>query len=155
MLKQRHFENVTGIDYSEGAVELSRLLLAKNGFSTTFSIVDLLGDIPEAIMGNFDLIIDKGTFDAICLGSCPDPLPLGCTSKTEYYVQMYLKAITGFAADGCTFIITSCNWTKAELIEMFQSALQYADEIVHPSMRFGGAHGQTVTSLVFKINKEA
>jgi len=57
----------------------------------------------------FDIGIDKGTYDAIAL--CPD------NSKEKRH--MYKQFLCSILKPNGLFIITSCNWTSAELIEFF------------------------------------
>ena len=52
-------------------------------------------------------------------------------------------------------LITSCNWTKDELLERFSSHFKLFDQIKYPSFRFGGKEGSRVTSLIFKKKKSA
>lgn len=58
---------------------------------------------------DFDVCIDKGTFDAISLN------PENTEEGKNLYVQALKKALKnkGF------FAITSCNWTKQQLLERF------------------------------------
>jgi len=57
----------------------------------------------------FDIAIDKGTYDAIAL--CPD------NSKAKRL--QYKEFLCNILKPNGLFIITSCNWTSAELIEFF------------------------------------
>lgn len=57
----------------------------------------------------FDVCIDKGTFDAISLN--PD--------NTKEGIKLYVQALKGALKDDGFFIITSCNWTKEQLLERF------------------------------------
>lgn len=57
----------------------------------------------------FDVCIDKGTFDAISLN--PD--------HTKEGKKLYVQALkVALKVDGY-FAITSCNWTKEQLLERF------------------------------------
>lgn len=57
----------------------------------------------------FDVCIDKGTFDAISLN--PDNTKEGKT--------LYVQALKDALKNGGFFAITSCNWTKEQLLERF------------------------------------
>ena len=66
-----------GIDYSPDAVKLARAVARDRGFeSVTYAQVDFIADDPPvlrsghaaAARGSWDLVVDKGTFDAIALG---------------------------------------------------------------------------------------
>ena len=72
---------LSGIDYSPGAVALStRIAKARGGSLINFSECDFLKDdppIPENLrlasrIDIWDLILDKGTYDAIALGQKDD-----------------------------------------------------------------------------------
>ena len=64
--------HVSGIDYSHGAVELARSIAATRGEGVTFNNCDFLKEDPPVPShmgeGVWDLLLDKGTFDAIALG---------------------------------------------------------------------------------------
>lgn len=59
-LAQRGFD-VTGVDYSEGAIELGRKRTRESGVEVNF-IVDDLTNLKQVI-GQFDLLVDYGTLD--------------------------------------------------------------------------------------------
>ena len=70
---------LSGIDYSQGAVELARSIAAMRGQGITFSKLNFLEDNPPTLPGQegsgesvWDLVLDKGTFDAIALGPKDD-----------------------------------------------------------------------------------
>ncbi|KAL0574985.1 Protein-lysine N-methyltransferase efm4 [Marasmius crinis-equi] len=68
--------NLAGIDYSEDAVKLSKLVAAaKDGDEVTFNMCDFLTEDPPRLSHMdpsktdvWDLLLDKGTYDAIALG---------------------------------------------------------------------------------------
>lgn len=57
----------------------------------------------------FDVCIDKGTFDAISLN------PDNAKESKKLYVQVLKDALK----DKGFFAITSCNWTKEQLLDRF------------------------------------
>jgi EEF1A lysine methyltransferase 2 len=60
-----------GIDYSEDAIKLSRAIAANKGSEATeitFAICDFLCQDPPEKPDSWDLILDKGTYDAMSLG---------------------------------------------------------------------------------------
>lgn len=80
---------VSALDYSERAVELAKKLIASsfndNGQIQIFQADILSPDsIPEEFRNSFDLIVDKGTFDAISLN--PN---FGGKSKTETIAESF------------------------------------------------------------------
>jgi SAM-dependent methyltransferase len=69
-------DHLSGIDYSPGAVKLAQSIAETRGLGVKFSQSDFLQDDPpllpgqtESAKGLWDLLLDKGTFDAIALGS--------------------------------------------------------------------------------------
>lgn len=76
-----------GTDYSGGAVELAREVAAAEGVEIAYHVRDLLDAAAHADLGPFDVVLDKGTYDAVTLNpdsavrwgvspSRPRPLPL-------------------------------------------------------------------------------
>ena len=65
---------------------------------------------PQAEDFKFKLANDKGTYDAISL--CPD--------NPKEKREKYIRNVHGILEDGGYLALTSCNWTKAELIEHFK-----------------------------------
>lgn len=57
----------------------------------------------------FDVCIDKGTFDAISLN--PD--------NSKDGKKLYVHALKEALKYNGIFVITSCNWTKVELLDRF------------------------------------
>lgn len=65
-------------------------------------------------------------------------------------VAHYASSISTLTKPGGTFLITSCNFTSAELISRFDSAGFDVREILPvPTFTFGGAKGSTTTSIAF------
>ncbi|XP_014649546.1 PREDICTED: protein-lysine N-methyltransferase METTL10 isoform X2 [Ceratotherium simum simum] len=113
------FSNVTGIDYSPSAIQLSGSIIEKEGLS------------------NIKL---KGTFDAISLN------PDNAIEKRKQYVKSLSRVlkVKGF------FLITSCNWTKEELLNEFSEGFELFEELPTPKFSFGGRSGNSVAALVFQ-----
>lgn len=98
------------------------------------------------------MLIDKGTFDAISL--------MATESQEEGKSAAHMERVRGLCSRFKTsllklwrststrFIITSCNWTLAELTTLFAPEFTVEHQIEHPSFNFGGASGQVVTTLV-------
>ncbi|BFZ10353.1 hypothetical protein BsWGS_13392 [Bradybaena similaris] len=143
-LRSEGFTDLTGVDYSEGAVSLSRSITQKGGITDIkFEVCDIL--LPASVADlcrcrHFDVCLDKGTYDAISLR---DAESSGDRVKYSQNVQSLLS-------EGGHLIITSCNWTKEQLELNFQSDFDILYEIPAPSYTFGGKTGQTVTTLVLK-----
>ncbi|GJS01834.1 eEF1A lysine methyltransferase 2 [Tanacetum coccineum] len=127
------FSDLTGTDYSEGAIDLAQSLADRDGFSSMKLLVD---DILETKLDKkFHLVIDKGTLDAI--GLHPDGQSKLCVSECcvyhrlatpqevsnyrfldtlIYYRIMYWESISRLVAPGGLVVITSCNHTRDELV---------------------------------------
>lgn len=134
------YTNLTGIDYSEAAIELSQSILEKEDScrSIKLKVVDFLR-APEELLG-FDLCVDKGTLDAISLD--PD-----CAAEKR---REYLASLRHVLKDNGHFVITSCNWTREELICQFAEGFTFLEELPTPKFSFGGQTGSSVTALVFQ-----
>ena len=136
------FTQLTGIDYSESAIRLAQKICN----SATFRQCDIL-DESQTLASKFDLIFDKGTFDAICL------IPSHEECKSYLLAGRYSKFIEKCLHSHTKLIITSCNWTRDELVKLFSMNWIPDDSfppIEHSTLRFGNSQGQNVTSIVFK-----
>lgn len=142
-LAREGFSNLTGIDYSPKAVELAQKIATDQELRIDYKQVDLISDVEMAALGSFQLVHDKGTYDAISL-MIDDP-----KEKRE----RYLKNVAQLMTDTSMFIITSCNWTQPELIASFKNFFTLHSIIPTPAFNFGGSSGNIVTSLVFKKNQ--
>jgi SAM-dependent methyltransferase len=153
--------DLVGVDYSWKSVELAgriderrRAALEEEddddgrGWARVmFRHWDILADAPgeEWLGDGFDVVLDKGTFDAISL--------MPRTEGTPHPCEVYRDKVAGLIKPGRFLFITSCNWTKEELIDWLtdgEGTLVYHDEAEYPTFRFGGQVGQSVVSLVFR-----
>jgi len=148
------FSNLKGMDYSEKSIELAcniKNYKISQGEKLCEKIEFYTEDINEPLIENkeylYDLILDKGTFDAYML------------NKDNSYLN-YSKYIKTKMNDKSILIISSCNHLKKDLLEYFTNSennqnfgFELVEEIPHKSFNFGGSIGQSVTTLVFKINK--
>ncbi|XP_033035706.1 EEF1A lysine methyltransferase 2 isoform X2 [Trachypithecus francoisi] len=91
-------------------------------------------------LSGFHICIDKGTFDAISLN------PDNAIEKRKQYVKSLSRVlkVKGF------FLITSCNWTKEELLTEFSEGFELFEELPTPKFSFGGRSGNSVAALVFQ-----
>ncbi|TRY55381.1 hypothetical protein DNTS_034403 [Danionella cerebrum] len=140
MKRARHgFSNLTGVDYSKAAIELTENILEVQGLNNvTVQMEDFLNLSTE--MKSFDVCIDKGTFDAISLSP----------EDREEAKKRYVASLRTVMRPNSFFIITSCNWTKEQLLQIFKHGLELVHELPTPLFQFGGVTGNTVTALVFK-----
>ncbi|XP_002528050.2 EEF1A lysine methyltransferase 2 [Ricinus communis] len=159
-LAKQGFSDLTGADYSEGAIDLARKLADRDGFSNINFLVD---DILETkLERQFKLVMDKGTLDAI--GLHPD----GPIKRI-----MYWDSVSKLVASGGILVITSCNNTKDELVQEVENfnhrtnvsqgseiskdqasgdhpIFQYFDHVqTYPTFMFGGAVGSRVATVAF------
>uniref|UniRef100_A0A8C1KI02 EEF1A lysine methyltransferase 2 n=1 Tax=Cyprinus carpio TaxID=7962 RepID=A0A8C1KI02_CYPCA len=89
------FSNLTGIDYSKAAVELTVNILKEEGLKIfKIQVVDFL---------------NPSTFDAISLRP----------EDREEAKKCYVNSLKTVMQPGGFFIITSCNWTKEQLLQIF------------------------------------
>ncbi|TFL04073.1 S-adenosyl-L-methionine-dependent methyltransferase [Pterulicium gracile] len=137
-------EHLFGVDYSEDAIRLAQDIARTRDLSTTvtFAVCDFLREDPEG-RSSWDLILDKGTFDAMALldlkDSALDPQAI------------YPAKVSRLLSSGGLFLITSCNFTEEELKSIFVTEqVSYFQTIKHRSFSFGGKTGSTYTSVVFK-----
>lgn len=139
LLVKHGFSNITGIDYSPSAIKLSASILEKEGLSDVNLKVEDFLNLSTKLSG-FHVCVDKGTYDAISLN------PDNAVEKRKQYVMSLSRVleVKGF------FLITSCNWTKAELLDAFSEGFELFEELPTPKFSFGGRCGNTVAALVFQ-----
>ncbi|KAB1270940.1 EEF1A lysine methyltransferase 2 [Camelus dromedarius] len=133
------FSNIAGIDYSPSAIQLSGSIIEKEGLcNIKLKVEDFLN--PSTELSGFHICIDKGTFDAISLN------PDNAVEKRKQYVKSLSRVlkVKGF------FLITSCNWTKEELLNEFSEGFELFEELPTPRFSFGGRSGNSVAALVFQ-----
>lgn len=145
-LRHRGFCSLMGIDYCEDAIVLARSVAEQEEKDfdkplppIEFQVADLLDN--NLNLGAFDVLLDKGTWDAMSLSE-------------EYNQRLFLyhSLIGGLLADNGIFIIFSCNYIKDELCHQFDVApLRFKVQIESEhSYSFGGKKGVTSTGVVFE-----
>jgi EEF1A lysine methyltransferase 2 len=158
---------MVGVDYSEQSIQLARKLLHQYSVerdtstppaSIAFEVFDLIRDDPikatwwPADTAGFDLVLDKGTFDAISLSSETIADPNGVSKRL---FELYPEKIANMLKPKGFFLITSCNWTEDEVIRWFtkgnmRDILEIFHIIKYPVFQFGGQKGQGVASICFR-----
>ncbi|KAJ2352651.1 Protein-lysine N-methyltransferase efm4 [Coemansia erecta] len=152
-LASEGFTQLTGTDYSEQAVELARSIAQKRpeyADRVTFVVQDFLDsrDVDRVVEGGkFDVVLDKGTYDAICLMPSNESSDGGVDQRA---IDVYPQSVVRSLSDDGVFLITSCNWTEDELVARFAQYLQCIGRVKHGSFMFGGSVGQTVATVAFK-----
>ncbi|KAL9637275.1 MAG: hypothetical protein Q9164_002288 [Protoblastenia rupestris] len=111
-----------GVDYSQQSVDLCRKWVGNKGLGAggrrrglEFEVWDIMSG--EALIGmseGFDVVLDKGTFDAICLSDETD-------AWGRRLCEGYRERIEGLVREGGILLVTSCNWTEEELKGWFES----------------------------------
>lgn len=115
----------------------------------TFHTFDILQTVPSRtttpwLSTGFDIVLDKGTFDAISLSSDLD------TSGRRAF-ETYGAKVEPLVKVGGYFVIVSCNWTEEEVRRWFESpGLRWCERVKFPSFRFGGREGSTVCCVCFR-----
>jgi EEF1A lysine methyltransferase 2 len=129
--------------------------------------------IQESAYGaGWDVVLDKGTFDAICLSEDLDP-------QGRRICEGYKARVLPLLREGGLFVVTSCNWTEEELRVWFEEkgdgevlqsedrgeaqqgvahqqqggttgGLMLVGRVEYPSFSFGGVKGQTISTLCFQ-----
>lgn len=138
-----------GLDYSAASVELARKIKgAKSNDTTTmedidFQVWDIMGS-ERWHGGAFDVVLDKGTFDAVSLSADVD-------RQGNRVCEGYRAQVEGMVKRGGVLLVTSCNWTEGELKEWFGGGeFLYEGEVEYPRFRFGGGMGQSISSVCFR-----
>jgi SAM-dependent methyltransferase len=140
---------MVGVDYAPQSIRLAEEIKASKGEEyedIQFFEWDLLGAEPGSWLGEgFDVVLDKGTFDAICLAQETD-------AQGRRICEGYREKVEALIKPGGRFLITSCNWTEEEVRGWFDvegGALVYESKAKYPSFTFGGKTGTSVCTLCF------
>lgn len=137
-LAKQGFANLTGVDYSQKAVDLARMVLNNNNLpNVKLEVCDILNN---TLSHDFKVVHDKGTYDAISLNP-EDP-----ATKRQKYVENIHRILSSKGY----LVLISCNWTKEELLKHFANHFELESELPTDTFQFGGQTGNTVTQLVFR-----
>jgi SAM-dependent methyltransferase len=143
-----------GVDYSERSVEFAKRIAEDKGHGmekqVEFKWWDIMSQSPLGIVldghnqTGWDVILDKGTFDAISLSEEKD-------DSERRICEGYKERVVPLIREDGIFLVTSCNWTEEELSAWFTGGeLEYVDKIQYKSFSFGGRKGQTISSVCFR-----
>ena len=147
---------MVGVDYAAECLELARSVAAGKGLGSgegevRFEVWDVLRDaVPVAAEsgwmpeGGFDVVLDKGTFDAISLSAELD-------AHGRRVCEGYKERVEGLVRRGGVLLVTSCNWTEEELEKWLTGGdLDVVGRVQYPSFSFGGRKGQTISTVCFR-----
>lgn len=109
------YSNICSIDYSEKAIEFCRAKYRCFPSFIEFRIVDVfIGNIHR----RFDVMIDKGTYDSLCL--TPD-------MQIKAIQHYYFKFLTKHFKIGGYFIIYTINHNLEEMLEFLNESQREYD----------------------------
>lgn len=157
-LASNYFTNLIGIDYSPNAIRLAKDIAKNRNLDDIISyhVIDLIN---SSTTGNdefwlngtrkFDIILDKGTFDAIALSPYENR-----DEKGNHPRDIYPSKVHSLLDQNGYFLLTSCNFTNEELINKFNDEFEYFDHIKYPTFTFGGVKGQIISTVAFKSKKK-
>lgn len=165
-----------GIDYSEQSIALAKQIASSSSAQdeddeeqeqqggerkaqvVEFAVWDLLrGDYNDGVVlsgaqvDGWDVVLDKGTFDAISLSEEKD-------EQGRRICEGYKARVLRLVREGGLFLVTSCNWTEVELegwfgegsSEVEGASFAKVGRVNYPSFSFGGVKGQTISTLCFQ-----
>jgi EEF1A lysine methyltransferase 2 len=167
---------IVGTDYSHQSIEFATRIAASRVPPVVPAIEflqhDIMASSPSAVLtspneAGYDVVLDKGTFDAISLSEERLPLPDGVEGDNsgggkngngngKRLCEGYKDRIVPLVKEGGVFLITSCNWTEEELKGWFGGGpeeLAFETGLKYRSFRFGGREGQSISSVCFRKRK--
>ncbi|CAG8888600.1 unnamed protein product [Penicillium egyptiacum] len=139
-------EQETSIQFEEWDILSSKALLSETGLGISPSSEETLPWFPYN-EGGFDIVLDKGTFDAVSLAD---------DAKTTRVCERYPDIARRLVRRGGFLIVTTCNWTEEELVHWFTGGRTSGDRLAvwgrveYPRFRFGGHEGQGVCTVCFQ-----
>ena len=157
---------MVGVDYSKLSIALAKELgKNQNGCQDIkFEVMDIVRDEPRKQEwwpeNSFDLVLDKGTFDAISLSEeTVDHISYSSeTGQAAARIHtLYPARALSMVKPGGFLLVTSCNWTQEELIHWFTAGerapnfgISVWKTIDYPKFQFGGHEGQGVCTVCFR-----
>lgn len=150
------------MDYSAESVALARQIAGSGAVAgddeVEFAEWDVLRGPYGAVLDGkqegqegWDVVHDKGTFDAVSLSDEAD-------ARGRRVSEGYKARVVRLVRPGGLFLVTSCNWTEAELEGWFGEGSADVEggrfvrvgRVEYPSFSFGGVKGQTISTLCFQ-----
>ncbi|RKP24989.1 S-adenosyl-L-methionine-dependent methyltransferase [Syncephalis pseudoplumigaleata] len=165
-LAEAGFTRLMGVDYSPAAIALASAVAEERALTDTirYEQLDLLTLVDAAATaadaehrarwrGRFHVVLDKGTYDAISLH--PDQKAArdeGKAGPADHYVDAAAHLLDD--SETGLLLITSCNWTQDELVHRFHKRFVYYGHVHYPTFTFGGATGQSISTVAFRKRTE-
>lgn len=134
-LAQLGYKHLIGLDYSDEAINLAKAIAEKQELPIKYEVNDIL----KGLSDTYDVLHDKGTYDAISL-----------SENSKESRSKYISNVKSSLKDEGYFIITSCNWTQMELEQQYKEHFDLHQTIPTPQFKFGGTVGSVVSICVFK-----
>lgn len=137
-----------GVDYSAQSIALARRVAASRAADVELAQWDVVAGPLDAVLDGaqrtgWDLVLDKGTFDAVSL-----------SDHRRRPCEAYRDRVARLVRPAGLFVVTSCNWTESELVEWFASpgheGFVVAGRVQYRTFSFGGVKGQTISTVCFR-----
>lgn len=146
-LREEGFKGeLIGLDYSEASIEFSQKIAESEQVENIeFIRCDLLDRNDNFLQKKltYDIVLDKGTFDAILLSDTVD-------EEGKLGIERYPGNVKNLLKPNGILLLTSCNFTKDEVVKLIESTdLKEWKLINYPSFQFGGVKGSTICSVAF------
>ena len=138
-LEEAGFQNLVGLDYSEKSIQLCKDI--NSDTRVEFKVLDILKSEEYEKFEKFNVLLDKGTFDAISLAT---------TESEKTPANQYVDAVYDMLSEDGILVLTSCNWTEPELLKRFECKFRLQSRIPYPKFQFGGVQGQTITTIILE-----
>lgn len=123
-----HSSRLAGIDYSPDAVKLSQMIAgSREGCEAiSFSVCDFLTEVPKTLAGQdedgWDLLLDKGTYDAIALGEKDESGRSPVAGYPVRVARLLKKGGFFLITCECVWLVLSV-WMLTELFECWKHAI--------------------------------
>lgn len=146
---------LSGLDYSANSIELSQKIVSAKELTDRIHLKQCdfleLQRLKEiSIDEGYDIVIDVGTYDAICL------LASGSDDKLQSTKITYMTSIYSIVKNNTIFVLASCNHTEEELMSLFEldcrnkRQISKIGQIDTPKLQFGGKEGSQVCCIILK-----
>lgn len=155
---------MTGIDYSPQSIDLCKKITSSNleahaGIDNIqWKQVDVLeaAQVQSLGLATWDVILDKGTLDAIALASSTAS---SATTPLATYIDHLGQLLSRKPHDASQrpplLLITSCNFTSSELVSRITTHSKGSLKLLEvlpskkPAFTFGGQQGETTCCVAF------